>query len=228
MSTLEETSIDRRLILATALVIPAIAFAAQNHMDRSKHKPAGVSGLESDVVAGALPDSDRAHAVSGMGVYRRKNGTTCGLYVGVSPLTGRDDKESGNMVLLDNGDSLTDIFGDDLKKKVKGACGDGWTAEGMSKQGDYYVRGITVCTDQGDTSDRTVQGMRVWYSKLKENGTLEKDTNAEVWTSPTCGKWYDRAACDPGWLAVGVKAHVSNHHFRGVGLKCAEFKPGTN
>jgi hypothetical protein len=93
----------------------------------------------------------------------------------------------------------------------------------VRREGDSnFVRGVAVCTqDTPNTADRSIRGLKVFYSRVKEDGTLEKSDDPEVWSGEGCAKWEDRVTCPDGMLAVGIRGHRDAKGYRAMGLVCS-------
>ncbi|RLB49347.1 MAG: hypothetical protein DRJ42_21255 [Deltaproteobacteria bacterium] len=95
------------------------------------------------------------------------------------------------------------------------------------RSADHYVRGINVCTDRGDSGDRSVQGIRLFLGRHTGRDNFEPVGNPETARRDGCRTWHTRQNCPAGSVATGLRVHSTNGRVRGLALRCTPFNDVT-
>lgn len=115
---------------------------------------------------------------------------------------------------------------------TEGACADPSpvghalsTSHAAFEKDSHAVRAIQVCTNAGNSSAASIQGLRIWAGQIGADGKVTPTESQEVFNTTECKTWHTKVACNDGDLAIGLKAHHDGAQYRGLALVCAPIGP---
>ena len=97
---------------------------------------------------------------------------------------------------------------------------------GFFERDNLYVNAAEVCDSKNNNNER-IKGIRVFASRITEDGTVQIVQEQDEFARNNCGTWQDRVTCPADEVATGIIAHFDDDGFVGLQLRCSRLlSPG--